>query len=334
MLGVALLDRAGLLDARTLAMPPSDVAGQVIGAVLFGVGFALAALCPGTACVAAASGRRHGLLAVGGVLAGTLLAVPLWPVVEPLLRTPVRDGATLAADLGVPHHATVGAVAILGVVVLSLARVVDARRAGSPAAWRLSRGETILLTLGAAIALVGLGDDDRGARAALRRSAAAIAAEIDREADHVDPLELATWIRDGVPGLRVIDVRHDVEAGAYVIPGAESVPLDSVPMLRIAPDARVVLYSDGGTHAAQGWVLLRALGHRNVWVLRDGLAAWEDEVLHPVAPAHDAPAPMRDRFARARAVSLWFGGRPRTDGEADGERRPATQARPRRRNTC
>jgi 3-mercaptopyruvate sulfurtransferase SseA len=42
-----------------------------------------------------------------------------------------------------------------------------------------------------------------------------------------------------------------------------------------------VLVSDGGAHAAQGWVFLRALGIAHVYFLRGGLGEWLDDVMNP-----------------------------------------------------
>jgi hypothetical protein len=131
---------------------------------------------------------------------------------------------------------------------------------------------------------------------------AALAGEIDREADHVTAIELGEWIRDRKAGLRVIDVRADSEFEAYHVPTAERVPLASIATLRPQAGQTLVLYSEGGAHAAQAWVLLRAAGHERVYFLRGGLLEWMDDVMNPVLGA-DA--------ARARAVSSYFGGVPR-----------------------
>ncbi|MBC7895342.1 MAG: YeeE/YedE family protein, partial [Cytophagaceae bacterium] len=79
MLGMLWMDALGLVPAITVATPPTDLAAQAVGAIIFGGGFGIAALCPGTACVAAASGRRDGVAAVAGVFAGTLLTPLAWP---------------------------------------------------------------------------------------------------------------------------------------------------------------------------------------------------------------------------------------------------------------
>jgi uncharacterized membrane protein YedE/YeeE len=72
MLGVFWLSRLGLLDLTRVYVPETFVTPQLAGGVLFGAGFALAGLCPGTSCVAAATGRGDGVATVAGMFAGVL----------------------------------------------------------------------------------------------------------------------------------------------------------------------------------------------------------------------------------------------------------------------
>jgi rhodanese-related sulfurtransferase len=109
-----------------------------------------------------------------------------------------------------------------------------------------------------------------------------LADEIAREADHVTALELAALIRARRPGLRVIDVRPDSEYQAYHVPTAERMAITDVATARWAAGETVVLYSEGGAHAAQAWVLLRGAGVRDVFFLRGGILEWMDEVMQPV----------------------------------------------------
>lgn len=308
MLGLLWAGALGWIDPSAIAIPPTDLAAQALGAVIFGGGFALAALCPGTACVAAASGRRDGVVAVLGVFAGTLLTPFVWPVLGSAAAESPREGARLAEDLGWPVWGVVLLIASLAVVASMIARRVEGR-GGSDPWWHPTKLESVGLTLALALALV----DARPAVSPQRL--ASIAGEITREQDQVDPLDLATWIRERRAGLRVVDVREGVDSTTYVIPGAQLVALDSVPTLKVAAGELVVLYSDGGTHAAQAWVLLRARGIAGVHVLKDGMAAWEDEVLSPLIPSI-AEDSAQLRFKRARALALWFGGRPRLEDAA------------------
>jgi rhodanese-related sulfurtransferase len=106
----------------------------------------------------------------------------------------------------------------------------------------------------------------------------ALARSIAREDDHVSAPELARWIGERRRGLRVIDLRSADDFTRYHVPTAEHVPIDHVAEVRFADDDTIVLYSQAGVHAAQAWVLLRALGHRRVYFLRRGLDEWLDDV--------------------------------------------------------
>ena len=91
---------------------------------------------------------------------------------------------------------------------------------------------------------------------------------VEHEEDHVTAAELARWIRDDKPGLRVLDIRADSEYEDFHIPRATRVPLAEIARMPLDSGATYVLYSEGGTHAAQGWFLLRARGVKNVFFNR------------------------------------------------------------------
>jgi uncharacterized membrane protein YedE/YeeE len=187
MLGVLWLAAAGVVDAGSIAMPPTDVAGQALGAVIFGGGFALASLCPGTACVAAASGRREGFSAMAGVLIGTVATPVVWPVVSTTTADAPVENAGLAQALGLPVWTVAVMITALAVVAFMIARRVE-KREESISWWRLTTVEWVALTL--AIALVAA---DRRPLTS-ERQLAAIAAQIESERDHVDAI-LAAYNR-------------------------------------------------------------------------------------------------------------------------------------------
>ena len=72
MLGVFWLGWLGMLDVSQVYVPETFIGPQLVGGVVFGAGFALAGLCPGTSCVSAATGRADGLVVVVGMFAGVL----------------------------------------------------------------------------------------------------------------------------------------------------------------------------------------------------------------------------------------------------------------------
>jgi uncharacterized membrane protein YedE/YeeE len=60
MLGLFWLSRIGVVDLSRVYVPETFVLPQLVGGLVFGAGMALAGLCPGTSCVAAATGRGMG----------------------------------------------------------------------------------------------------------------------------------------------------------------------------------------------------------------------------------------------------------------------------------
>ena len=135
---------------------------------------------------------------------------------------------------------------------------------------------------------------------------ARLAALVEAEQDHVTAIELARWIHDRKPNLRVIDIRTAKEFHEYHVPSSRHVPLAELVRAPVRANDTVVLISDGGAHAAQAWVFLQTLGYRDVYFLRGGLQEWLDEVMQPVTapPAH-------------AELSRYFGGSPRRGDGTD-----------------
>jgi rhodanese-related sulfurtransferase len=133
---------------------------------------------------------------------------------------------------------------------------------------------------------------------------------ISAEGDHVTALDLARWIKDRKPGLRVLDLRDQAAFDDYHVPSAERLDLTALAGARFQPGETVVLYSEGGGHAAQAWVLLRALGHREVYFLRGGLYDWVAEVMNPTL-REGATEVEQKLFEDRAALGKYFGGTPR-----------------------
>jgi len=170
------------------------------------------------------------------------------------------------------------------------------------------------LALGSLAAVAGSPRVNQNARLDVSR----LAQVVEREEDHVTALELAVWIRDKRVDLRIIDVRDSASFAAYHIPAAEQIGLDEIVSTPFRANETIVLYSDGGAHAAQAWVFLRALGHEKVFFLRGGLYEWLDEVMNP-SLAVDASDSAKAEFERVSEVSRYFGGVPRTGESASSQ---------------
>jgi hypothetical protein len=182
------------------------------------------------------------------------------------------------------------------------------------------------------------------AAAALALGAVAIAAEVgpqrtatvnvkqlltrvERGDDHVTPGELAVWIINGRADYRLIDIRDAAAFAAYHIPTAEHVPLSQVADGGLARSDKIVLYGNGGIHAAQAWMVLVGMGYPRVYTLLEGLDAWKEDVLFPVAPANPRPE-ERAQFERAAQIAKFFGGQSRIPVALSTTTAPPAQASP------
>lgn len=170
-------------------------------------------------------------------------------------------------------------------------------------------------------ALAVAGDPYGGGKAELDHRE--LARVVEGELDHVTVQELAAWIMAGRSDYRLLDVRDEGAYAAYHIPTAEHVEVTELADYPLWRNERIVLYSDGGIHAAQAWFLLRARGYAGSLLLLGGLNTWKDEVLFPVLPAVEEGTPADAARAvtaeRLRAVSRFFGGEPRGAGAAGGD---------------
>ena len=144
----------------------------------------------------------------------------------------------------------------------------------------------------------------------VRVDARELLTEVARAEDHVTPAELAAWIIEGRTDYRLVDIRSEQAFAEYHIPTAENVPIATVLDGALGRTDKIVLYGDGGIHAAQAWMALKGMGYRRVYTLLEGLDAWKDEVLFPLAPPSPSPEEQA-RFERAVQVARFFGGQPR-----------------------
>jgi len=138
-----------------------------------------------------------------------------------------------------------------------------------------------------------------------------LALVIGTEADHVEAPELAAWIIESRADYRLIDLRTAGEFAQYHIPTAVNVPMNVLTDAGLGRQEKLVLYSEGGIHSAQAWMLLRAQGYKSVYMLKGGLDEWKDQVVFPVIADNPTPE-QRARDERLKSISAFFGGQPRS----------------------
>jgi rhodanese-related sulfurtransferase len=117
---------------------------------------------------------------------------------------------------------------------------------------------------------------------------AMVASEILDRNDHITAEQLGRLIIDEDPDYQLVDLRDPQEFEKFHIKTAVNIPLKELfspqNLDLLDPEKLIVLYTDGGTHAAQAWVLLKTAGITNSLVLLGGLNFWVDVYSNPQPP--------------------------------------------------
>jgi uncharacterized protein len=115
MAGVYLLKDMGLVK---LSLKPTILGGNIIGGLLFGVGWGLFGYCPGTAVGALGEGRWDVVWGIIGMLAGAALYAEVYPFMKRTVLTWGDLGKiTLPQILGLNHWIVIVAFWILAIAM-------------------------------------------------------------------------------------------------------------------------------------------------------------------------------------------------------------------------
>ena len=159
MLGLYWLGRLGAIDAAFLYVPDTYLAPQAIGGVVFGAGFALAGLCPGTSCVSAATGRGDGLATVAGLFAGVLATGLFFSPLAAFYESGSRGAWTLPAMFDLAPGVVVFLVVAVALSAFAIVARIEADLPAEAGDLPAKAGSCLLvlaLTLGVLAAVDGM----------------------------------------------------------------------------------------------------------------------------------------------------------------------------------
>ena len=91
----------------------------------------------------------------------------------------------------------------------------------------------------------------------------------------IEATELAQWL-EKEDHVQVVDIRQPQEVASGVVPGAEVMPMHTIPLRiqDIKQDKPVVLVCRSGARSAQACMFLAQNGYDNVYNLRGGIMGW------------------------------------------------------------
>lgn len=293
MLGLSYLVAFGWIRLDQVFLMPTIYGAQIVGGLLFGVGFAMGAWCPGTAAAGLAAGRIDALVFLVGTVGGSILFNELFPVIRSLYTAGNQGTQMVHTSFGIPRNGFILAFTLAAVAAFWLSEWAERSRTGRAP----YLGSPFLKAFSLALVTVAAGLfvlTPTAGRASVEPVDAALGTvggektlmeSVEKARDHIEPEELADRVMAGAPDLVLVDVRPVAEFNAFHIRGALNVPLTRLAEALQPHKGRglIVLYSNGMTHPAQARDSLQRQGFDNVYLLTDGLRGFRDRCLKPVS---------------------------------------------------
>ena len=129
MAGVTLLSAMGVLDRSQIYLVPTFLVPQLVGGLIFGVGFITGGYCPGTCIAGIATGHKDAAMYGLGMLVGVLAFSALFPSIEPLTQVTSMGKLTLSDLFGLSYGTLTVLVVLIAVGGFVGATVVERRLA-------------------------------------------------------------------------------------------------------------------------------------------------------------------------------------------------------------
>ena len=127
MLGLFWLHRLGVLELSLVYVPPTWILPQLLGGFVFGVGFVMGGLCPGTSCVAISTGRKDGVALLAGMFVGIFAFGELFAALERVYDATPSGTLTLPQLTGIAYPVIVALVTVVGMAAFRLAEWIEKR---------------------------------------------------------------------------------------------------------------------------------------------------------------------------------------------------------------
>ncbi len=231
MLGLVLASGLGLTELKLItetAASDTFIWPMLFGGLLFGMGFIVSGMCPGTSIVAAASGSLDGLFAFGGVVIGSLAFSEFYPHIKDFYISGAKGQLFLYDLLRIPPHIlalmiTMMAIgAFIGAEKLEKIFTVKFKGGIEPETPSLRPRRLAFSILAGLTALALVTSILPGA---------APRAEVQKTVAPVSQEQLARRVLEEPWTLRILDLRDQVACRKNRIPGSECTPIDTLGQL-------------------------------------------------------------------------------------------------------
>ena len=127
------------------------------------------------------------------------------------------------------------------------------------------------------------------------------------------PEDLADYLINQDPSIKIIDVRDEDAFMDFTLPGAELVTLSELEgdfefLNEECEIKKLVFISNSGILAEKAWLLSRLQGCKSGYVLKGGLNEWVEKIMQPEEPSEGDPASVWELYNRRIGARNYFAG--------------------------
>lgn len=305
--GLGILGGLGILDLSLIIIPGTWIVPAIVGGTLLGVGFVMSGYCPGTALVAAGSGHLDGMVALLGIMLGSLVFGFAYDPLEALYLSTDKGVITFVGLTGIPWQ--VLAVAVVGMAVAGFigAEKVEAILAkkqehSPPDVDPVVRNRVFVgFAVATVVGLLTLAVPHRAEAPAAHAMSAA-------DVESVSPVELATLVTSGRDEAWVVDLRDPAACAESRVATAlcrSDEDTDASFVAELPATRTLVVYGQGDVDELPPSVANYAGAVR---VLRGGFDAWDAQLLQPPQPPEHPTAADIEAYRRRAELHAWLTG--------------------------
>jgi uncharacterized membrane protein YedE/YeeE len=302
MIGLFWLSKAGVLDLSLVFVNPTYVYPQIIAGLIFGVGFVIGGLCPGTSVVALASGRMDGLALLIGIFTGIFLFGEIFDSLTTIFYSGSYGALTLPTLLSLQPGSVVLIIVVIALTGFTAAEIYEGKIKFSAVVpvWPFKGLKRLLAVIAivSAVAAASVGSPIPSLDSHTTKTQIS-----GVEINYITPLELAQLVMQRTDNMQLVDGRTTAEFDDYHLPFAQQ----SHSHYSGGADNLVVYFADYEIPEVE-WLKLHKPG-RKIRVLLGGMQDWRREVLFPyLVGATDLSEFDLNRRAN---ISHYFGGQPK-----------------------
>jgi rhodanese-related sulfurtransferase/uncharacterized membrane protein YedE/YeeE len=311
MLGLNILDAAAILDLNHVYLNPTYLIPQLTAGLLFGIGFVMGGLCPGTCLVAAATGKVDGLVTLAGILSGIFIFGELFDNFTGFLYSSSFGQINMAQLFGLPQTALVILVTITAIVIFRIiAKYEKKKNKRISVEERQKFKPDRILAYSAVIGLIVLVSSQLFAKRDTVLTDQEMSTHLQGK---ISAADLATQLMRKADNFVMLDLRSPQQYHVYHIPGA----LMDTEHISFNNKNSAIIYTQFGKIDRETITKLKEETALPVYYLEGGLSAWVDQVLYPDLTNITS---MEKRTAnRIKITSKFFGGYPKTGSTTESE---------------